>query len=156
MAHIPPARDGDDSELAATGEDLINEYLKKTYERVDDADLEDPMGYLLTSSFLTKDLQNKLRYWFDNKDIKDDKLTVKVYSPDDPLPGSGNLAVSREARDYSPRLASYKRHNIKGTFFFSSVGPGLFAESHNNHTCTIYQGFSPRRHMELQTSCTYI
>ncbi|KAI0424626.1 hypothetical protein F5Y09DRAFT_347529 [Xylaria sp. FL1042] len=101
MAHIPPAREGNDGELAATGEDLINEYLGKMEERYNEVDWDNAEGYILMSSYLDEDLQKKLADWYDDKGIP---ATKQLYTPDEVIAGSGNLAISREAGNYPPNI----------------------------------------------------
>ncbi|KAI1348127.1 hypothetical protein F5Y01DRAFT_307051 [Xylaria sp. FL0043] len=101
MAHIPPAREGDDGGLAATGEDLINEYLGKFTDLYAGYEWSEPEGYILMSSYLAEDLQQKLADWFDNREIP---ATKQLYTPDEVVAGSGNLAISREAADYPPMI----------------------------------------------------
>ncbi|KAI1750318.1 hypothetical protein F4782DRAFT_532638 [Xylaria castorea] len=102
MAYIPPAREGNDGKLAATSEDLINEYLGKMDDSWNDKDWDNAEGFLLTSSYLDEDLQEKLSKWYDDKEIK---KTRQLYSPDRVAAGSGDLAISCEGQDCPPKIS---------------------------------------------------
>ncbi|KAI1176160.1 hypothetical protein F4777DRAFT_280087 [Nemania sp. FL0916] len=99
MAHIPPAREGSNGALAATGQDLVDEYKGKFTDRYNGQDWDGPVGYLLVSKYLDGDLKNNLADWFRERNINP---TVETYGPEDVMAGSGNLVISREGQDYPP------------------------------------------------------
>lgn len=102
MAHIPPAREGNNGELAATNEELINEYLAKADDRWNNYTWDRPLGLSLVSIFIDPDLREKLSQWFKAKGILTNEQT---YSPNDLIQGSGNLVLSREGADYPPNIS---------------------------------------------------
>ncbi|KAI0514358.1 hypothetical protein F5B22DRAFT_611263 [Xylaria bambusicola] len=104
MAHIPPAREGNDGGLAATGQDLVDEYKSKFDDRYSDEDWDEPVGYLLVSKYLDGDLKTNLEDWFKDRDIEP---TVETYGPEDVMSGSGNLVISREGQDYPPAVVYF-------------------------------------------------
>ncbi|KAK5630865.1 hypothetical protein RRF57_006580 [Xylaria bambusicola] len=104
VAHIPPAREGDNGGLAATGQDVVDEYKRKFAERYDDVAWDGPVGYLLVSEYLDGDLKTSLEDWFMDRDITP---TVETYSPSDVMAGSGNLVISREGQDYPPAVVYF-------------------------------------------------
>lgn len=97
---IPPAREGSNGQLAATGTDVINEYTSKMTSRAAVADMQKPLGYLLMSSLLDEDKRELLRDWFRNNMIQ---FKEQIYTPDNA--GSGNLVLSRETMTWPPKVS---------------------------------------------------
>ncbi|KAI1361871.1 hypothetical protein F5Y08DRAFT_355767 [Xylaria arbuscula] len=104
MAHIPPAREDGNGGLAATGQDLVDEYKGKFDDRYEEQSWDEPVGYLLVSEYLADDLKTNLEDWFKDRDITP---TVETYTPDDVMDGSGNLVISREGADYPPQVVYF-------------------------------------------------
>ncbi|RWA06874.1 hypothetical protein EKO27_g8239 [Xylaria grammica] len=104
MVHIPPAREGNNGNLAATGQDLVDEYKGKFADRYNAESWNEPVGYLLVSEYLDGDLKTNLEDWFKDRNIDP---TVETYSPSDVMDGSGNLVISREGQDYPPAVVYF-------------------------------------------------
>jgi hypothetical protein len=101
MAHIPPARE-DGRELIATSAQVIQEYEQAMTTRFTSARMQSPQGYLLMSNMLGAAEQQTMRQWFQQNNVP---VTVKIYSPNDVITGSGNLVFSREAQVWPPSIS---------------------------------------------------
>lgn len=101
MAHIPPAR-ASGNVLIATGEEVVQAYKESLTAKYSDAQMQNPLGYLLISTWLDEGLRQSMRQWFQDNNVA---LTEKVYSPEDMISGSGNLAISREAHNWPPTIS---------------------------------------------------
>ncbi|KAF2962654.1 hypothetical protein GQX73_g10917 [Xylaria multiplex] len=101
MAHIPPARRGINGELAAMGQDIVDEYKGKFTKRYNEEDWNEPVGYLLVSEYLDGGLKDDLEDWFKDRGILP---KVQTYTLNDVWVGSGTIFISRKGRGYPPAV----------------------------------------------------
>lgn len=107
MAHVPPARADpkNPAVLIATAQDVIDEYKAAMTAAMKAAHMvgAQAKGYLLVSNMMGQEERQSMQQWYHQAGVV--QLTVHGYDAEQTIPGSGNLAISRETHAWPPSVS---------------------------------------------------